>query len=86
MLTVIDDKVGDHWFSIQCTKESYEFIGQPDHINCADLFDECLQPYHLSMRDLESALTFSMNAFSRIICLCEILRVTASSMSLCPTE
>lgn len=60
MLTVIDDKVGDHWFSIQCTKESYEFIGQPDHINCADLFDECLQPYHLSMRDLESDGVFNV--------------------------
>ncbi len=61
MFTVIDDKVGDHRMNIQCTEMLYKILGKPPHLNCADLFDECLKPYHLSMRDLESDGVF--NAF-----------------------
>jgi len=60
MLTVIDDKVGDHLFGAQCTPKWNEIIGQPGHLSCADLFDECLKPYHLSMRDLDSAGVFNV--------------------------
>ncbi len=61
MLTVIDDKVGDHRFNSQCTPFFMEIFDKPGHLSCADLFDECLKPYHLSMRDLEADGTF--NAF-----------------------
>lgn len=60
MLTVIDDKVGDHLPGSQCTPKHYELMGQPGHLSCADLFDECLKPYNLSMRDLDSAGVFNV--------------------------
>lgn len=60
MLTVIDDKVGHHLFSGQCIPKFYEMNGQPGHASCAVLFDECLKPYHLSMRDLDSASVFNV--------------------------
>jgi uncharacterized protein YcgI (DUF1989 family) len=61
IFTVIDDKVGDHRMNIQCTPKFYDIFGKSGHVSCADLFDECLKPYHLSMRDLESDGVF--NAF-----------------------
>ncbi len=60
MLTVIDDKVGHHLFSGQCVAKFYELGGRPGHANCADLFDECLKPYYLSQRDLDSASVFNV--------------------------
>lgn len=65
-LTVIDDKAGDHRYNIQCTPKSYEIFGQRDHLSRADLFDECLRPYHLSMRDLESDGVFNVFLVFRI--------------------
>lgn len=61
MLTIIEDKVnGEHLLGGQCTPKFYEVRGQAGHINCADLFDECLKPYHLSMRDLDSSGVFNV--------------------------
>ncbi len=60
MLTVIDDKVGRHHLWGQCTAKSYEMQGKPGHANCADLFEECLKPYNLSMVDLDSASVFNV--------------------------
>ena len=60
MLTVIDDKIGDHNFGCQCTPKFYEMRGQQGHLSCADLFDECLKPYRLSMKDLDSAGVFNV--------------------------
>ena len=60
MLTVIDDKVGDHCLGCQCTPKYYEMRGQPGHLSCADLFDECLKPYNLTLRDLESDGVFNV--------------------------
>lgn len=60
MLTVIDDKVGDHNFGCQCAPILYKMWGQPGHLSCADLFDECLKPYNLSMQDLDSAGVFNV--------------------------
>jgi len=61
MLTVTDDNVGVHFMGPQCLPKSYELKGKPGHLSCADLFDECLKPYHLSIRDLDSGGVF--NAF-----------------------
>ena len=60
MLTVIDDKVGKHMPGTQCTPKHYELMGQKGHLSCADLFDECLKPYNLSMRDLDSTGVFNV--------------------------
>ncbi len=59
MLTVIDDKVGDHLFAGQCTPKMLELWGQKGK-SCADLFDECLKPFGLSMIDLDSNGVFNV--------------------------
>lgn len=64
MLTVIDDKVGKHLMGAQCTPKFYELIGKPGHLSCSELFERCLEPYHLSFRDLDSAGVF--NAFMSV--------------------
>ena len=64
MLTVIDDTAGEHLPGSQCFQKSYELMGQPGHLSCADLFDECLKPYALSMKDLDSGGVF--NAFMSV--------------------
>jgi uncharacterized protein YcgI (DUF1989 family) len=61
MLTVIDDKVGDHNFGCQCAPVMVALKGAKGTLTCADLFDRCLKPHNLSMRDLDSAGVF--NAF-----------------------
>jgi hypothetical protein len=61
MLTVIDDKVGNHNFGCQCSPALQALKGLHSTLTCADLFDRCLEPYGLSMRDLDSAGVF--NAF-----------------------
>ncbi|MFC1902625.1 DUF1989 domain-containing protein [Chloroflexota bacterium] len=60
MLTVIDDKVGNHLLFGQCNRTFYELKGQLGHANCADLFEECLKPFHISMVDLDSASVFNV--------------------------
>ncbi len=60
MLTVIDDKVGEHLLFGQCVGTFYEMTGQPGHANCADLFEDCLRPFHISMVDLDSGSVFNV--------------------------
>jgi len=60
MLTIIDDKVGKHFMNGQCTPKTYEMRGKPGHRSCAQNFDECLNNYYLSMRDLDSAGVFNV--------------------------
>jgi len=60
MVTVIDDKVGHHFLLGCCTPKMRELEGKKYTENCADLFDECLKPYHLSMQDLDWAGVFNL--------------------------
>ena len=60
MLTVIDDKVGDHNFGCQCSPIFARLKGSPGDLTCAELFDRCLGPYGLSMKDLDSAGVFNL--------------------------
>ena len=61
MLTVIDDKVGDHLMNGSCSATMMEL--SPDLVeggkSCMDLFAECLRPYGLTLADLDSAGTFN---------------------------
>ncbi len=63
MLTVIDDKVGDHFPNGSCSPRILQY--KPDLIEgdktCMDIFAEILKPYGISLADLDSAGTF--NAF-----------------------
>ena len=61
MLTVIDDKVREHNLGGQCNPTTNKIKGQKSSsLSCADLFDECLKPYRLSMIDLDSAGVFNV--------------------------
>jgi len=63
MLTVIDDKVGDHFLNGSCSPKILQH--KTDLIEgsktCVDLFAEALRPYGISLVDLDSDGTF--NAF-----------------------
>ena len=60
MLTVTDDKVANHNFGCQCSPALQALKGLKGTLTCADLFDKCLEPYGLSMRDLDSAGVFNV--------------------------
>jgi uncharacterized protein YcgI (DUF1989 family) len=60
MLTVVDDKVANHNLGCQCSPKLQEVKGLAGTLTCADLFDQCLKPYQLSMRDLDSAGVFNV--------------------------
>ena len=68
MVTVIDDKAGHHWFNGCCSPKHREFYRKfqdeellsSEDKTCAELFDECLKPYHISMRDLDWAGVFNL--------------------------
>ena len=61
MMTVIYDKSGDHTLGAQCFPTMIKIIGQKSSpLSCADLFDECLKPYRLSMMDLDSCGVFNI--------------------------
>lgn len=67
MLTVIDDKIGDHRMNCQCSPKKFEILGEireigmpVGYISCADLFEQCLKPYHLSMVNLEADGVFNV--------------------------
>ena len=59
MVTVIDDTAGHHFWEGCCSPKMREIMGEK-HTTCADLFDECLKPYNISMRDLDWAGVFNL--------------------------
>ena len=59
MVTIIDDKVGHHFLDGCCSRKFRELDGIK-RITCAELFDECLREYNLSMRDLDWAGVFNL--------------------------
>ena len=62
MLTVIDDKAGDHFLQGSCSPKIMELSthAMEGGKSCVDLFAECLRPYGLSLADLDSAGTFNV--------------------------
>ena len=62
MLTVVDDKVGDHFPNGSCSEKILQY--DPDLIEgdktCMDLFAEILRPYGISLVDLDSAGTYNV--------------------------
>jgi hypothetical protein len=61
MLTVIDDKIGEHCFGGHCSERGYEFmLNDPKHRSCSDNFKECLKGYGISLEDLDSAGVFNV--------------------------
>jgi uncharacterized protein YcgI (DUF1989 family) len=63
MLTVVDDKVGDHLLDGSCSPmlEVLNPEGAPvGGKTCVDLFADCLKPYGLSLEDVDSSGTFNV--------------------------
>lgn len=63
MLTVIDDKVGDHLFNGSCSPRVVELKPEQAPVGgktCVELFAECLKPYGITLADLDSAGTFNV--------------------------
>lgn len=53
MLSVVDDKIGDHWVHGRCTRLYYKILlGQEKHRNCQDNITEALRPYGLTEYDV----------------------------------
>jgi uncharacterized protein YcgI (DUF1989 family) len=61
MLTVIDDKVGNHVAAGYCTRKWYDILlNDPEHRNCGDNFSECLKEYGISLEDLDSSCAYTV--------------------------
>ncbi len=63
MLRVIDDKVGDHLFNGSCSPKIRELMPGDEYLGdktCVELFAECLEPYGISLEDLEGSGTFNV--------------------------
>jgi len=64
MVTVIDDKIGHHFFEGCCSPKMRELVGDEfvgsGNLTCAELFEECLKPHRISMRDLDWAGVFNL--------------------------
>ena len=72
MLSVIHDPAKQHFFHGNCSPRIREMwdngplldeVGPllaDEHLTCAEQFDNCLEPYGLSMKDLDSAGVFNL--------------------------
>lgn len=64
MLTVTDNKIGDHFLGTHCTKKTMEVLGEPNHRSCSDNFSDALREFGLELEDVYSPSVF--NAFANI--------------------
>lgn len=64
MLTVTDNKIGDHFLGTHCTRTMMEIWKAPDHRSCSDNFAEALKEFGLALEDIYSPSVF--NAFANV--------------------
>lgn len=64
MLTVTDNKLGDHFLGTHCTKTMMEILGAPGHRSCSDNFTEALATFGLGLEDVYSPSV--LNAFANV--------------------
>jgi len=62
MLTVTDNKVGDHFLGPHCTRTMMDILGAPSHRSCSDNFADALGEFGLELEDIYSPSVF--NAFA----------------------
>tara|TARA_B100000809_G_scaffold176161_1_gene173500 strand:- start:1207 stop:1842 length:636 start_codon:yes stop_codon:yes gene_type:complete len=62
MLTVTDNKIGDHFLGPHCTKTMMEIWKAPGHRSCSDNFTDALREFGLALEDVYSPSVF--NAFA----------------------
>ena len=64
MLSLTDNKIGDHFLGPPCTKTIMETLGEPDHRSCSDNFVDALKEFDIKLEDIYSPSAF--NAFANI--------------------
>lgn len=62
MLTVTDNKIGDHFLGTHCTKTMMEIWNAPGHRSCSDNFSDALAEFGLALEDVYSPSV--LNAFA----------------------
>ena len=64
MLTVTDNKIGDHFLGPHCTRTMMEILDAPGHRSCSDNFSDALGDFGLELEDIYSPSVF--NAFANV--------------------
>ncbi len=64
MLTVTDNKLGDHFLGTHCSRRMMEALGAPGHRSCSDNFADALRDYGLELDDVYSPSV--LNAFANV--------------------
>ena len=64
MLTVTDNKIGDHFLGPHCTRTMMDILGAPGHRSCSDNFADALSEFGLELEDVYSPSVF--NAFANV--------------------
>ena len=64
MLSLTDNKIGDHFLGPPCTKAIMAALGEPDHRTCSDNFTDALKEFGIDLHDIYSPSAF--NAFANI--------------------
>ena len=64
MLTVTDNKIGDHFLGTHCTKTTMEVLQVPGHRSCSDNFSDALCEFGLQLEDIYSPSV--LNAFANV--------------------
>jgi len=64
MLTVTDNKIGDHFLGTHCSKLVMEALGAPGHRSCTDNFSDALKDFGLELEDVYSPSI--MNVFANV--------------------
>ena len=54
MLTVTDNKIGDHFLGTHCSKLMMEVLGAPGHRSCTDNFSDALKEFGMELEDVYS--------------------------------
>ena len=64
MLTVTDNKIGDHFLGPHCTRTMMNIWKAPGHRSCSDNFIDALGEFGLALEDIYSPSVF--NAFANV--------------------
>jgi hypothetical protein len=64
MLTVTDNKIGDHFLGTHCTRTMMNIWKVPNHRSCSDNFADGLKEFGLALEDIYSPSVF--NAFANV--------------------
>lgn len=66
MLTISNNKIGDHFLGPHCSRKTMEILGVPDHRSCSDNFSDALHEFGLQLEDIYSPSVFNVFANVRI--------------------